>query len=263
MLTARSWRYCGRGLNEQAPVWLLRGIWSTSTHRPSVEGNATSLVRPRIDLKVASTARGPVACTPTRYCSETGTNRGDVLTWAVSRPIIGVIGVTSFAAPRDMWAAKNRPSTTARRNGKRIGRFYWVAMATLTCRSKWCNWRIGTGTKFRPPGTRDSSVEGLSRTRFPDFVRSTTVGGRVAPGAAAVRLYFHRPKRGKRRRVDALVAQVDGDLQRRLKQPAPFGFFYARVRGVVRFGVVRFGAFRAQALDSSGTVSGTAGGGSS
>lgn len=86
--------------------------------------------------------------------------------------------------------------------------------------------------------------------------RSTAVGGRVAPRVAVVRLYFHRPKGVKRRRVDALVAQVDGDLQRRLKQSAPFGFFYARVRGIVRFG-----AFKAQALDSSGNVIGTAGGG--
>jgi hypothetical protein len=55
-------------------------------------------------------------------------------------------------------------------------------------------------------------------------------------------------------RVVALVTQVNGDLQRRLKQPVPFGFFYAKVRGLVRFG-----AFKAQALDSSGNVIGVAG----
>jgi len=88
----------------------------------------------------------------------------------------------------------------------------------------------------------------------PRHARSTTVGGRIAPEVAAVRLYFHRPSSKKRLRVDALVSQVDGDLQRRLKQPAPFGFFYARVRGLVRFSV-----FKAQALDSSGNVLGTAG----
>jgi hypothetical protein len=50
------------------------------------------------------------------------------------------------------------------------------------------------------------------------------------------------------------VAQVDRDLERRLKQPAPFGFFYAKVRGLVGFG-----EFHAQALDAEGRVIGTAG----
>jgi len=80
------------------------------------------------------------------------------------------------------------------------------------------------------------------------------VGGRVSPDVAAVRLYFHRPGSKKQHRVDAIVAQVGGDLQNRLKQPAPFGFFYARVRGVMPFG-----AFKAQALDAEGKVIGTAG----
>lgn len=88
----------------------------------------------------------------------------------------------------------------------------------------------------------------------PRHARSTTIGGRIAPEVAAVRLYFHRPSSKKRHRVDGLVSQVDGDLQQRLKQPAPFGFFYARVRGLVRFS-----AFKVQALDSSGNVLGAAG----
>jgi hypothetical protein len=83
--------------------------------------------------------------------------------------------------------------------------------------------------------------------------RSTVLGGRITPEVAAVRLYFRRPGTQKRVTVDALIGQVDGDLQRRLKQPAPFGFFYAEVRGLVRFR-----AFKAVALDSSGEVIGTA-----
>jgi hypothetical protein len=84
--------------------------------------------------------------------------------------------------------------------------------------------------------------------------RATSVGGRVSPDVATVRLYFHRRGSKRQRRVDAIVAQVGGDLQNRLKQPAPFGFFYARVRGVMPFG-----AFKAQTLNAEGKVIGTAG----
>jgi hypothetical protein len=88
----------------------------------------------------------------------------------------------------------------------------------------------------------------------PKAARATTIGGRIAPEVAAVRLYFRRRNGAKRHRVDALVAQVNGDLQRRLKQPNPFGFFYVQVRGLVPFK-----SFKAQALDPSGNVIGTAG----
>lgn len=87
------------------------------------------------------------------------------------------------------------------------------------------------------------------RTIAPKAARATTVGGRISPNVAAVRVYFHRQGNRKLRRVNATVGQVSDDLQKRLKQPAPFGFFYAKVRGLVRFG-----GFRVQALDASGNV---------
>lgn len=92
------------------------------------------------------------------------------------------------------------------------------------------------------------------QTVAPRSARATSVGGRVSPDVAAVRLYFHRPGSKMQQRVDAIVAQVGGDLQSRLKQPAPFGFFYARVRGALSLG-----AFKAQALNAEGKVIGTAG----
>lgn len=97
------------------------------------------------------------------------------------------------------------------------------------------------------------------QTVAPKSARATSVGGRVSPDVAAVRLYFHRlyfhrPGSKKRHSVNAIIAQVGGDLQGRLRQPAPFGFFYARVRGALPFG-----AFKAQALNAKGEVIGTAG----
>jgi hypothetical protein len=102
--------------------------------------------------------------------------------------------------------------------------------------------------KTRPgPVAIDMDVQ----TVAPRSARATAVGGRISPKVAAVRLYFRRPGSKKRFHVTAIVGQVDGDLQRRLKQPAPFGFFYAKVRGALRFG-----AFHAQALDAGGNVIG-------
>jgi hypothetical protein len=89
----------------------------------------------------------------------------------------------------------------------------------------------------------------------PKHARFTAIGGRIAPDVAAVRLYFHRHGSPKRSSVEAILGRVDCDLHRRLKQPAPFGFFYAKIGGLVRLS-----AFKAQALDLSGKIIGTAGG---
>lgn len=88
-----------------------------------------------------------------------------------------------------------------------------------------------------------------SQTVAPKGARATAVGGRISPDVAAVRVYFHRRGSRKLHWANAIVGQVSGDLQKRLKQPAPFGFFYAKVHGLVRFG-----GFRVQALDADGNV---------
>lgn len=115
--------------------------------------------------------------------------------------------------------------------------------------------QFGTcGLALERGGRRSVAVDMDVQTVAPKSARATSVGGRISPDVTAVRLYFRRPGSRKRHRVNAIVAQVDGELQRRLGQPAPFGFFYAKVRGLIPFG-----AFRAQALDASGRVIGTAG----
>lgn len=114
------------------------------------------------------------------------------------------------------------------------------------------------GVCGNPLGQRRSGPIAIDmdvQTVKPKASRATAVGGRVSPSVAAVRLFFHRPGSRKLRHATAIVGQVAGDLQQRLRQQAPFGFYYATVRGIVRFG-----RFRAQALDASGRVIGIAGG---
>lgn len=115
--------------------------------------------------------------------------------------------------------------------------------------------QFGTcGRSLEKAGRGAVALDMVVQTVAPKFARATSVGGRISPEVAAVRVYFHRPGSKKLHRVNAVVGQADGDLQRRLKQPAPFGFFFGKIRGVIPFG-----GFRVQALDASGAVIGTAG----
>ena len=85
----------------------------------------------------------------------------------------------------------------------------------------------------------------------PTWARATYVGGLVSPDVASVRISFRRPGFKKLFRVSPVLGAVGGDLQQRLRQPAPFGFYYARVNGIVSFTQVR-----AEALDAEGNVIG-------
>lgn len=139
--------------------------------------------------------------------------------------------------------------------------YAWKAPADLAGAGDFCVWAEQPPSEVEY-GTCASALGGASpiaidmQTQLvvPKRARFTAIGGRIAPEVAAVRLYFHRHGSQKRSSVEAILGRVDGELQRRLKQPAPFGFFYAKIRGLVRFS-----AFKAQALDSSGRVLGTAG----
>jgi hypothetical protein len=79
--------------------------------------------------------------------------------------------------------------------------------------------------------------------------RYTEVVGAVVPGTATVRVNYRR--NGQTKQAAGIVAQVDGELQQRLQEPAPFGVFYAMVRGCVAAKRIRLAA-----LDASGTVLG-------
>ena len=94
-----------------------------------------------------------------------------------------------------------------------------------------------------------SETQGLGKPRF----RYTDITGPLTPEVASVRVSFHRRGSGRTRHVKATVAQVSGQLQEKLRQPEPFGYFDARVRGLVPW---RF--FRVKAFDAAGNVIGSA-----
>jgi hypothetical protein len=99
------------------------------------------------------------------------------------------------------------------------------------------------------PISIDSELQGIS----PKPRRYTAIGGRLTPEVASVRVSYRRHGSKKRFHVKAIVAQVSGKLQQRLGQPGPFGYFDAKIRGLVPLSRVR-----AQALDASGHVIGSA-----
>ena len=95
----------------------------------------------------------------------------------------------------------------------------------------------------------DSRVQALG----PPGQRYTEIGGRLAPGVASVQVSYASGDH-KLSVVNATVAQVTGSLQHKLHQPAPFGYFDAKIPDLVRFS-----AIRVRAYDRSGNFVGRAG----
>jgi hypothetical protein len=89
----------------------------------------------------------------------------------------------------------------------------------------------------------------------PKAARATEIGGLVSPDVRAVRLVYSYRGAERRHRASAIMGRVTGELQRRLGQPNPFGFYYVKVPGLVDLRHIR-----AQALDAKDKVIGTAGG---
>jgi hypothetical protein len=89
---------------------------------------------------------------------------------------------------------------------------------------------------------------------WPKSARATYVGGLLSPDVASVRISFRRPGSERRFRANPVLGWVRGALQQRLGQPAPFGFYYAKVTGHVKFSQVR-----AEALNAEGEVTGKVG----
>jgi hypothetical protein len=79
----------------------------------------------------------------------------------------------------------------------------------------------------------------------PKPVRYTEIGGVINPEVAKVRLFYHR--HGDKKRAHVVIGHVTAELQNKLKQPALFGYFDAKVRGLVGFA-----RFRARAYDAGG-----------
>jgi hypothetical protein len=82
--------------------------------------------------------------------------------------------------------------------------------------------------------------------------RFIEIGGRLTPDVASVRISYRR--NGRRASGMAVATQVAGELQDRLHQPTPFGFFDLRIRGQVRWRSIQV-----QAFDDAGAVLETAG----
>ena len=73
--------------------------------------------------------------------------------------------------------------------------------------------------------------------------RTTEFGGMLLPEVATVEVRFHRRGRRKASHAAAIVTQVSGELQERLKQPDPFGYFFAQVKGLISQRVMTVLAF--------------------
>jgi hypothetical protein len=81
---------------------------------------------------------------------------------------------------------------------------------------------------------RPVTIEALFWQDRPKSQRSTFVGGALEPGVGRVLLSYPRPNGKGTVRSDAVVSQVSGQLQQELHQSVPFGYFFARLPGIVQ-----------------------------
>jgi hypothetical protein len=89
----------------------------------------------------------------------------------------------------------------------------------------------------------DDQVQGLGKPAQ----RFTEIGGRLTPAVTSVRIFYSH--NGREVSHAATVARVAGELQRKLHQAVSFGYFDARVRGLVPWGSIRV-----EAYDSTGSL---------
>lgn len=111
------------------------------------------------------------------------------------------------------------------------------------------------GRPLDPEGNQKIVIDSRGGTLGKPAQRFAEIGGRLTPNVASVRIFYRR--NGRKESSLATVAQVAGELQRKLHQAVPFGYFNARVRGRVPWRSIRV-----EAYDSSGAVLDTAGHGS-
>jgi hypothetical protein len=108
------------------------------------------------------------------------------------------------------------------------------------------------GPLLDPNGGQKLAIDDQIQALGKPAQRFTEIGGRLTPDVASVRiLYSHN---GRAFSHKATVAQVAGELQRKLHQAVPFGYFNARVRGLVPWRSIR-----AEAYDSTGALIGEVG----
>lgn len=97
------------------------------------------------------------------------------------------------------------------------------------------------GLPLDPSGNQRIAIDSRIGALGKPAQRFVEVGGRLTPDVASVRVSYSR--NGRKESTMATVAQVTGELQRKLHQAVPFGYFNARLRGRVPWRSVRVGAF--------------------
>jgi hypothetical protein len=96
------------------------------------------------------------------------------------------------------------------------------------------------------------AIESAPSLIQPRRLRYTEFAGALSPEVARVVISFRRPGKKKMFRASATVAQVSGGLQQELKRSTPFGYFVAKIRGLVRIKDAR-----ALAFNSAGNLVGS------
>lgn len=94
------------------------------------------------------------------------------------------------------------------------------------------------------PANGQFTIDDMSQLIRPKSQRYTEIGGALAPDVADVRVSYESPQ--GTRTVPSTVGQVKGSLQHRLRQRAPFGFYVARIPGLVKFRDISITALNAQ-----------------
>lgn len=108
------------------------------------------------------------------------------------------------------------------------------------------------GPLLDPEGNRKIVIDDRTQLLGKPAQRWTEIGGRLTPSVASVRVFYRR--NGHKAAAMAIIAQVTGELQRKLHQPTPFGYFDLKIGGQVPWRSIRV-----QAYDGVGAVLGTAG----
>ncbi len=108
------------------------------------------------------------------------------------------------------------------------------------------------GPLLDPEGRQKISIDSRIQALGKPAQRWAEIGGRLTPDVASVRVFYRRE--GHKASGMAVVAQVAGELQSKLHQPTPFGFFDLRIRGRVPWRSIRV-----QAYDDAGGLLETVG----
>jgi hypothetical protein len=103
------------------------------------------------------------------------------------------------------------------------------------------------GPPLDPSGDQKLAVDDQIQALGTPAQRFTEIGGRLTSDVTSVRIFYSH--NGREVSHAATIAQVAGELQRKLHQDVPFGYFDARVKGLVPWRSIRV-----EAYDSTGVL---------